>query len=187
MRLALNPRILVIAAAGAVIGGAAQLFAPAQDASSLVEVVSTVRGATAAQTGTAPPARSDANASIPTLTPAAAALLTRLAHRTADASAANELFASHSWYVPPPAPPPPPPSAPAEPAAPPLPFTFVGSFAPQGGEAVYFLSIGDRVYDVKPGDTVDEVYSFDAVENGTLIFTYKPLSIRQTLAVGGGV
>lgn len=121
-----------------------------------------------------------------TLTPAAAALLSRLAQRTTDPTAAGELFASHSWYVAPPPPPPPPPAAPIAPTAPPLPYGFVGSYAPQGTDAVYFLVRGDRVYDVKPGDTLDGTYSFDRVENGKLVFTYKPLNIRQTLATGGG-
>jgi hypothetical protein len=44
----------------------------------------------------------------------------------------------------------------------------------------------DRVYDVKVGDTLDDTYSVDAVSNGTMALTYKPLNIQQTLAVGGG-
>jgi protein involved in polysaccharide export with SLBB domain len=72
------------------------------------------------------------------------------------------------------------------PTAPPLPYTFVGSYAEGNKDTVYFLTRDDRVYDVKPGDTLDQIYSVDAVENGQLIFTYKPLNIRQTLSVGGG-
>lgn len=109
-----------------------------------------------------------------------------LAHRTADDSNADELFASKSWYVAPPPPPPPPQVAPAPPSAPPLPYTFVGSYTEGAAATVYFLTRGDRVYDVKPGDTLDQIYSVDAVDNGTMVLTYKPLNIRQTLAVGAG-
>lgn len=119
------------------------------------------------------------------LTPAAAKLLFALAHRTSDASNANDLFASKSWYVAPPPPPPAPAAAPPPPTAPPLPYTFVGSYTEGNQATVYFLTAGDRVYDVRPGDTLDQIYSVDAVENGTMIITYKPLNIRQTLAVGG--
>lgn len=106
--------------------------------------------------------------------------------RTADASNADALFAPKSWYVAPPPAPPPPPAAPVAPTAPPLPYTFLGSYTERGQDTVYFLSSGDRVYDVRPGDTLDQTYSVDAVENGALVFTYKPLSTRQTLAIGGG-
>lgn len=71
------------------------------------------------------------------------------------------------------------------PTAPAFPYAFVGSYAPQGADAVYFLVRDDRVYDAKPGDTLDGTYSFDRVENGQLVFTYKPLNIQQTLAAGG--
>ncbi|MGH8263796.1 MAG: secretion system X translation initiation factor, partial [Steroidobacteraceae bacterium] len=91
-----------------------------------------------------------------------------------------------SWYVPPPPPPPAPVEAPAAPAAPPLPYVFVGSYTEGDNATVYFLTRGDRVYDVKPGDTLDQIYSVDGVADGALLFTYKPLNIRQTLAIGGG-
>ena len=62
----------------------------------------------------------------------------------------------------------------------------MGSYTEGGQDTVYFLSSGDRVYDVHIGDTVDQIYSVDAVENGALVFTYKPLSTRQLLALGSG-
>jgi len=118
-----------------------------------------------------------------TLTPAAAKLLTALAHRTTGASDGGDLFASHSWYVAPP-PPPPSPAQPAAPTAPPFPYAYLGSYAEGGNQTVYFLARNDRVYDVRPGDTLDQIYSVDGVENDQLIFTYKPLNIRQTLPIG---
>jgi hypothetical protein len=121
-----------------------------------------------------------------TLTPAVAKLLFALVHRTTEASKGGDLFEAHSWYVAPPPPPPPPPIQPAAPTAPPFPYAFLGSYAESGNKTAYFLTRNDRVYDVTLGDTLDQVYSVDGVENGQLVFTYKPLNIRQTLSIGAG-
>jgi len=106
-----------------------------------------------------------------------------------DQAAAGALFAAHSWYVaPPPAPAPAVsevPSAPQAPVAPPMPFTYMGSYAPDGAQPVFFLTRGDRVYDVRVGDTLDEIYHVDALNNGQLVLTYKPLNIQQTIITGG--
>ena len=102
-------------------------------------------------------------------------------------TAAAALFAVHSWYV---APPPPPPAAPVvahappPPSAPPLPFVFMGSYKSQDGNPTFFLTAGDRVYDVKVGDTLDNTYSVDGVKSGQLLLTYMPLKIQQSLPVG---
>ena len=114
-------------------------------------------------------------------------LLTRLAHRVTTSKAVEALFHSQSWYV---APPPPPPApvvvvVPPPPSAPPLPFSVMGSYARPGDSKVYFLTRGDRVFDVHVGDTIDNTYSVDSEANGQLTLTYKPLNIQQTLAVGG--
>ncbi len=115
--------------------------------------------------------------------------LLALAHRVAEQTAAGALFATHSWYVPPPAPPPPTvaaePVEPPKPVAPPLPFTYMGSYAPSGAKPVFFLTQGDRVYDVHIGDTLDNTYTVDAFTNGALVFTYKPLNQQQQLTTGG--
>jgi hypothetical protein len=114
-----------------------------------------------------------------------------LAHRVSGTAAAGALFATHSWYVPPPPPPSPPQPAtiqslaPPAPVAPPLPFAYMGTFTPDGATPVYFLTAGDRVYDVHIGETLDNVYSVDGVRNGQLLLTYKPLNIQQQLSVGG--
>ncbi len=93
------------------------------------------------------------------------------------------LFAMHSWHVIPvvPVPPPPPPPAPS---APPFPYAFLGSYAPDGAPAVYFLSEQDRVIDAHVGDRLDGVYQFESAEGGQLTFVYLPLDVRQTLAAG---
>ena len=112
-----------------------------------------------------------------------------LAHRVADQTAAGSLFAAHSWYVPPPPPPPAPvvsaPVVPAKPVAPPLPFTYMGSYTPNGSQAVFFLTNGEKVYDVHLGETIDNTYTVDAFNNGQLVFTYKPLNQQQQLSTGG--
>jgi len=91
--------------------------------------------------------------------------------------------------VPPPPPPPAPvvtaPVAPPKPVAPPLPFTYMGSYTPNGSPAVFFLTSGEKVYDVHLGDTIDNTYSVDAFNNGQLVFTYKPLNQQQQLSTGG--
>ena len=125
--------------------------------------------------------------------PPARALLSRLTNRVAEATSADALFASHSWYAPPPAPPPavaPVVSAeqtavPKTPSAPPLPFSYMGSYRPDGAAPVFFLTHGDRVYNVRVGDILDNNYSVDSFSNGQLIFTYKPLEIKQQLSVEG--
>ena len=110
--------------------------------------------------------------------------------RVAEATRAADLFGVHSWYVPPPPPPPPPPVAyvppppPPAPVAPPLPFVYLGSYVPGDDAAVYFLTRGDRVYDVKVGDTVDGTYLVESAGNGQLIFNYTPLNQKQSLATG---
>lgn len=120
----------------------------------------------------------------------ARAPLAELAHRVASDAAAGALFAAHSWYTPPP---PPPPAAkpiaivraPVVPTAPPLPYTYMGSYVRDGGRPVFFLTRGDRTYDVKIGDMLDGVYRFEGLSGNALVFTYVPLGIRQTLSVNG--
>jgi hypothetical protein len=105
--------------------------------------------------------------------------------RVADPVAAGSLFAAHSWYV---APPPPPapvvdttPAPPPKPTAPPLPYKLIGSYTPDGEKTVFFLSAGDKVYDVHVGETIDNTYSIDSYSNGQLVLTYKPLNQQQQL------
>jgi hypothetical protein len=115
----------------------------------------------------------------------AAAPKTLLANgRVVPSTQAADLFAPHSWYVAPPPPPPAAEEAPAAPTAPPLPYTYVGSYAPSGERATYFLARGDRVVDAHVGDKLDGSLLFEKVEGGQLVFNYLPLNIRQTLPAG---
>jgi hypothetical protein len=61
----------------------------------------------------------------------------------------------------------------------------MGSYTPDGSTPVFFLTQGDRVYNVRIGDTLDATYSVDSFANGQLVLTYKPLKIQQQLSVGG--
>lgn len=120
--------------------------------------------------------------------PDASSLLARLSRRVSDGKAAPALFHAQSWYVAPPPPPPAPyvaPPPPPAPTAPPLPFNVMGSYARPGDATIYFLTRGDRVFDVRVGDTIDGTYKVDGAANGQLQLTYLPLKIQQTLAVGG--
>jgi hypothetical protein len=113
-----------------------------------------------------------------------------LAHRVSTASSAGTLFAPHSWYTPPPPPAPAPVLTAAQeaalrtPVAPPLPFTYIGSYTADGSASVFFLTQGDRVYNVRVGDSLNGTYSVDSFTNGQLVMTYKPLQIQQQLTVG---
>ncbi|MBV8852661.1 MAG: hypothetical protein JOZ93_13580 [Sinobacteraceae bacterium] len=117
--------------------------------------------------------------------------LAMLQHRVDAGTAPQALFASHSWYKPPPPPPPAPAASlspkqpPAPPTAPPLPYAFMGSYAPAGQPPVFFLTKADRVYDVHIGDVIDSTYSIDSFNGRQLFLTYKPLNIQQQLNAEG--
>jgi len=49
---------------------------------------------------------------------------------------------------------------------------------------VFFLTRGDRVYDVKVGDTVDGIYQIESATSWQLVFNYKPLNQRQMMSIG---
>jgi hypothetical protein len=110
----------------------------------------------------------------------------RMSDRIVKDTTAASLFSAQSWYVAPPAPPPVPTvvQAPPAPTAPPLPFAYMGTYRTEGAVRTYFLTSGDRVYDVKIGDTLDNTYSVDGVRSGQMLLTYIPLKIQQSLAVG---
>jgi hypothetical protein len=114
-----------------------------------------------------------------------------LAHRVSDGASKGALFAAHSWYS---SRPPPPVSVvtdvpiaapPGVPTAPPLPFVYMGSYEPAGATPVFFLTHGDRVYDVRIGDTLDNTYTVDAFDDRRLLLTYRPLNVQQQLMLGG--
>ncbi len=179
--MVLTTRLKVLCAAAAAIGIYIVVSRPDPGAATVAPASSGARGAadtppTSAAHGTARASTQDNES-----------LLARLAHRVASSKTVSSLFHTQSWYVAPPAPPPAPvvAVAPPPPTAPPLPFTVMGSYARPGDSTVYFLTRGDRVFDVHVGDTIDNTYSVDGAANGQLQLTYKPLNIQQTLPLGG--
>jgi len=109
-----------------------------------------------------------------------------LPKRTPHAGIQADLFSSHSWYVPPAPPPVRARTEPVErvPTAPPLPFSYIGQYEQDGIDTLFYLVKGDRVYDVKIGDVIDNTYKIDGVANGQLMFTYLPLNASQGLRLG---
>ena len=91
------------------------------------------------------------------------------------------LFGIRTWEPPPP--PPPKPEPPPPPQAPPLPFKFIGRITGDGKAADFMLTRDDRVISAHVGDVIDDQYLFEKAENGQLVFLYRPLNQRQTLAV----
>jgi hypothetical protein len=73
------------------------------------------------------------------------------------------------------------PAAPAPPSAPPaLPFRFVGKFV-ENGVMRLLLANGDKEHDIKGGETLEGTYRVDSVSEESVLFTYLPLNVSQTL------
>ena len=101
--------------------------------------------------------------------------------QSGEAEQVEDIFKAKSWFVPPP---PPKPVPPPPPAAPPLPFKYMGKLVEEGKLTV-FISNQERNYAVKTGDTIDGAYRVDSVDPQRVLFTYLPLNMQQTLAIGG--
>lgn len=104
-------------------------------------------------------------------------------NRTPPAADGVDLFASKSWYAPPPRVQAKPAPAP-QPTAPPLPFRYVGQLEGKDG-LVVFLARGSDLLSVKPGEQLDPNYRLETVTPERLTLVYLPLGERQTLAAGG--
>jgi hypothetical protein len=99
-----------------------------------------------------------------------------------------DLFAAQSWFVAPvvtaeqaalnnaPA-------APTVPTAPPLPFQFIGKLE-DSQQLQVFLQNGERLYVVRAGDVIDDVYKVDRISATEMSLVYLPLKFAQTLSVG---
>ncbi len=113
--------------------------------------------------------------------------LEKIGIRTASEKDAIDIFRGKSWYVPPPPPPPlppPKPEPPPAPVAPPIPYVFMGSYRGDDGKLIIFLTRGDRVYSVSPGDMLEGIYRVEEIVSGRLVLIYTPLNIRQTISIG---
>jgi hypothetical protein len=75
------------------------------------------------------------------------------------------------------------PGPPPAPEAPPLPFRFLGRLV-EDGKVAYFLQLNERNLVMRVGDTVDQTYTLEGINHGTLSFMYLPLHLKQSLDVG---
>jgi hypothetical protein len=101
---------------------------------------------------------------------------------------ANDPFSVLSWLPPPPPPPPTPAPAPvqeAPPSAPPLPFAYVGTLNRGAGTPQVFLSSGERLLIVSPGEVIDGQYRFESIAATGAVFTYLPLNEKQMISIQG--
>jgi len=93
----------------------------------------------------------------------------------------GELFGSKTW-TPPVAAASAPPSPPAEPVAPPNPYKVAGTLVQAGAKRVYLVK-GDRVYEAKQGDDLDEGYRVDSIATDHVVLLYVPLGKKEELAI----
>lgn len=108
----------------------------------------------------------------------------RLGARTSSASR-TDLFSATDWdrkaheeelrRNPPKALPPPPPQAP------PLPFRYLGKMIEDGRTTAFIVS-GERNLIVREGDTLQDVYRVERIEEQSMTFTYLPLKQTQVLS-----
>lgn len=110
--------------------------------------------------------------------------LTRLGPRASNASR-TDLFAAVDWERKvqeeevrrnPPRPVPPPP-----PQAPPLPFRYLGKMMEDGRTTAFIVS-GERNLIVREGDTVQDAYRVERIDDQAMTFTYLPLKQSQVLS-----
>jgi cohesin domain-containing protein len=105
-----------------------------------------------------------------------------LPSRQAIGRARGEPFGARSWTPAPKAPKVA--LAPPKPVAPPLPYRIAGQVTHDGVMQVV-LARDDRVFTVREGETLDNVYRVELITPDAVTFVYLPLDERQQLAVGG--
>ncbi|AOJ63221.1 hypothetical protein WJ32_12625 [Burkholderia ubonensis] len=96
---------------------------------------------------------------------------------------ANDPFTASSWQPPPPVEAPPPIARPAPPTAPPVPFTYVGELDAKADKPQVFLSNGEQLLIVSPGDVIDGQYRVDSVSASNVVLTYLPLNQTQVVSI----
>jgi hypothetical protein len=73
---------------------------------------------------------------------------------------------------------------PERPAAPPIPYRIAGQVVAGEGMRVV-LSKGERVFELRQGETTEDGYRLDAITPHALSFTYMPLGLKQELQLAG--
>ncbi|RKP43354.1 hypothetical protein [Trinickia fusca] len=142
-------------------------------------------GEAAAKTA-APASATHGAAAVKATTAAAATPHQKLASLRAPLSveSAHDPFTASSWL-----PPPPPvevpaaPVRPAPPTAPPVPFTYVGELDAKAAKPQVFLSNGEQLLIVSPGDVIDSQYLVESVSESDVVLTYLPLHERQVVSI----
>ena len=109
--------------------------------------------------------------------------------------AAGNPFKSNSWAPPPPskvvavtvAPVVAAPTEPPKPVAPPLPYAFVGKLEAKNAKPRAFLSKGEALVIVSPGDVLDNnTYRVESMDQTSIVLNYLPLNQRQVINISGG-
>ena len=75
-------------------------------------------------------------------------------------------------------------AAPEVPTAPPFDYQYMGRVVDQNGQSLFFTR-ARRPYVIRPGDTLDGNFLLESVNGKVAVFVYVPLSIRQTVVLGG--
>ncbi|WP_321790258.1 hypothetical protein [Burkholderia pyrrocinia] len=99
--------------------------------------------------------------------------------------AAHDPFTASSWLPPPVEVPTLPETRPAPPSAPPVPFTYVGEQDAKAAKPHVFLSNGDQLLIVSPGDVIDGQYRVESVSESSVVLTYLPLNQVQVVSIPG--
>lgn len=96
---------------------------------------------------------------------------------------AHDPFTASSWLPPPPVEVPAATVRPPPPTAPPVPFAYVGQLDAKAAKPQVFLSNGDQLLIVSPGDVIDNQYRVESVSESDVVLTYLPLHERQVVAI----
>jgi len=71
---------------------------------------------------------------------------------------------------------------PALPVVPPLPYQYMGQMDDAPGGNLVFLTSRNRVFSVSPGQTIEQVWRLDSVDQRALYLTYLPLNSTVVLS-----
>ena len=74
-------------------------------------------------------------------------------------------------------------SPPPKPTTPPLPFSYAGKLVEEGN-ALVFLTQGNRNLAVRSGDVIDGVWRVESIRPPTMMMSYLPLKTVVPLVIG---
>ena len=108
--------------------------------------------------------------------------LATLPKRAAIGEQRGELFGSTTSWTPPVGAAPAPSAPAAESVVPPNPYKVAGTLVQGGAKRVYLVK-GDRVYEAKQGDDLDEGYRVDSIAADHVVLLFVPLGKKEELAI----